>query len=88
MLSPPRSVYSSSSDPPDDLLLNGADEMNIVDKGETLHPLFCVSVHEHAWMSAGYGVWGKEEYLKRFWSCLDWELVAKAYGAFNPEKMH
>ena len=24
--------------------------------GQTLYPLFCVSVHEHAWMAAGYGL--------------------------------
>jgi len=81
MANPPLSIYSS----PDDMLLSGLDEKSIIDKGETLHPLFCVSVQEHAWMSAGYGVWGKEEYLKRFWSCLDWELVAKAYGVFSPQ---
>ena len=26
--------------------------------GRTLYPLFCVSVHEHVSMAAGYGVWG------------------------------
>ena len=40
--------------------------------GETLYPLFCVSVHEHAWIAVGYGVWGMETYLERFWSCLDY----------------
>lgn len=49
--------------------------------GDHIMPLFCISVHEHAWMSAGYGVWGKEEYLKRFWSCLDWGTVLKGYEA-------
>jgi superoxide dismutase, Fe-Mn family len=47
--------------------------------GQTLYPLFCVSVHEHAWMAGGYGVWGKERYLERFWTCLDWEAVRDAY---------
>jgi len=47
--------------------------------GQVLLPLFCVSVHEHAWLSAGYGVWGKEEYLKRFWNVVDWEKVSKSY---------
>jgi Fe-Mn family superoxide dismutase len=50
--------------------------------GETLYPLFCVSVHEHAWMAGGYGVWGKEAYLERFWSCLDWSAVRDAYGSY------
>ena len=45
--------------------------------GNILGPLFCVSVNEHAWLSSGYGVWGKEEYLKRFWSVLDWEKVSR-----------
>jgi superoxide dismutase, Fe-Mn family len=47
--------------------------------GQTLFPLFCVSVHEHAWTAGGYGVWGKERYLERFWTCLDWEAVRDAY---------
>lgn len=35
--------------------------------GQTLYPLFCVSLHEHAWTVAGYGVWGMmETYLERF----------------------
>lgn len=53
--------------------------------GETLYPLFCVSVHERAWMGAGYGVWGKEEWLKQFWTVLDWEKVSQAYLKFIPD---
>lgn len=51
--------------------------------GNTLYPLLCLSVHEHAWMSAGYGVWGKEEWIKEFWSVVDWEKVSKAYSHFS-----
>ncbi|KAE9404511.1 hypothetical protein BT96DRAFT_989328 [Gymnopus androsaceus JB14] len=51
--------------------------------GETLYPLFCISVNEHAWMSAGYSVWGKEEWLKKFWSVLDWEKVSKVYDHYR-----
>lgn len=50
--------------------------------GDTLFPLFAVSVNEHAWMSAGYGVWGKEEWLKQFWTVVDWKKVSEAYGHF------
>ncbi|KAI9453199.1 hypothetical protein BJY52DRAFT_1153344 [Lactarius psammicola] len=50
--------------------------------GRTLYPLFCVSVHEHAWMAAGYGVWGMETYLDRFWTCLDWAAVRDAYARY------
>jgi len=48
--------------------------------GEQLTPLFCISVHEHVWMSAGLGVWGKEEYLRRFWTALDWARVLRAWA--------
>ncbi|KDR83513.1 hypothetical protein GALMADRAFT_235700 [Galerina marginata CBS 339.88] len=47
--------------------------------GKTIFPLFCVPVYEHAWMSAGFGVWGKEAWLREFWSVLDWRKVSKAY---------
>ena len=52
------------------------------DLGRTLYPLFCVSVHEHAWMAAGYGVWGMETYLERFWTCLNWAAVRDAYAQY------
>lgn len=54
---------------------------NMLHAGEILYPLFCVPVYEHAWMSAGYGVWGKEQWLKEFWSVLNWKRVDAAYAA-------
>ena len=54
--------------------------------GEYLTPLFCVSVNEHAWMAAGYGVWGKEEWLKKFWTVLDWKKVSSMYAYAFPDK--
>ena len=54
--------------------------------GTHLYPLFCVSVHEHAWLTAGYGIWGKEEYLKRFWTVLDWKKVSDAFNRFAPQR--
>ena len=54
--------------------------------GTQLYPLFCLSVHEHAWLTAGYGIWGKEEYLKRFWTVLDWEKVSSAFHKFAPRR--
>jgi len=54
--------------------------------GEYLTPLFCVSVNEHAWMAAGYGVWGKEEWLKKFWTVLDWQKVSSMYAYAFPDK--
>ncbi|KAI0334885.1 manganese and iron superoxide dismutase [Cubamyces sp. BRFM 1775] len=52
--------------------------------GEVLYPLLCVSVHEHAWVGAGYGVWGKEEYMKRFWTVVDWHKVNSMYTKVAP----
>ncbi|KAL7282034.1 hypothetical protein ACG7TL_003501 [Trametes sanguinea] len=52
--------------------------------GGVVYPLLCVSVHEHAWVGAGYGVWGKEEYMKRFWSVVDWEKVCQMYMKVAP----
>ncbi|KAJ7229007.1 manganese superoxide dismutase [Mycena pura] len=57
--------------------------------GEVLFPLFCVSVQEHAWITAGYGVWGKEAWLREFWNVLDWRRVSEAYGRIRapPENL-
>lgn len=54
--------------------------------GTHLYPLFCLSVHEHAWLTAGYGIWGKEEYLKRFWTVLDWKKVSELFHTFAPRR--
>lgn len=64
-------------------------KVEAINIGDVLYPLFCVSVHEHAWMSAGYGVWGKEAWLSKFWTVLDWQKVSSAYGAVykDPRKM-
>lgn len=53
---------------------------NLRQMGESIYPLFCVSMHEHCWLSAGYGVWGKEEWLKRFWNYLDWDKVSRTFA--------
>ena len=50
--------------------------------GDVLYPLMCLSVHEHAWLSAGYGIWGKEEYVRRFWSVVDWSKISVDFGNF------
>ncbi|TFK29324.1 hypothetical protein FA15DRAFT_664252 [Coprinopsis marcescibilis] len=56
------------------------DAATIKTVGQVLFPLFCVPVYEHSWMSAGYGVWGKEEWLKQLWSVIDWEKVSQSYN--------
>jgi Fe-Mn family superoxide dismutase len=52
-------------------------------RGVILNPLLCISVYEHAWLSSGYGIWGKKEYLRRFWSVVDWVQVTKNYDYWN-----
>lgn len=78
----PASIYEgepeSRSDP--------KTKTEMLNVGEVLYPLFCISVHEHAWMAAGYGVWGKEEWLKKFWTVLDWGKVSQAYGKIYTDK--
>lgn len=53
---------------------------NLRGMGEAIFPLFCISIHEHCWLSAGFGVWGKDEWLRQFWTVLDWGKVSKAFG--------
>ena len=71
----PKGVYQH----PDELQPLNHTKVDFKKIGETLYPLLCVSVHEHAWVGAGYGVWGKEEYMKRFWTVVDWEKVKTLY---------
>ncbi|KDQ14754.1 hypothetical protein BOTBODRAFT_187754 [Botryobasidium botryosum FD-172 SS1] len=49
--------------------------------GQSLVPLLCVSVHEHAWL-LDYGVWGKEEYMRRFWDVVNWDKVDEILKKF------
>jgi Fe-Mn family superoxide dismutase len=78
-----RSIHSMSTD----ALLKYVNSVAEVDTtadrlqtvGDVIYPLFCVPVYEHAWMSAGFGVWGKEDWLKEFWPVLDWRKVSMAY---------
>ena len=51
-------------------------------RGEELYPLLCVSVHERDWLP-DYGMWGKEEYLMRFWECVDWSRVFRLYETYR-----
>ncbi|KAJ7477103.1 manganese superoxide dismutase [Mycena galericulata] len=54
-------------------------QADIINAGEVLYPLFCISVQEHAWITAGYGVWGKEAWLREFWNVLNWRQVSQGY---------
>lgn len=48
-----------------------------------VYPLFCISVYEHAWLSSGYGVWGKEKYVENFFSAVHWGKASQTYDKFN-----
>jgi Fe-Mn family superoxide dismutase len=79
-LSRPSGLHSSVVDNKD--LRSRENLINFGRLGVTLFPLFCISVHEHAWLTAGYGIWGKEEYLRQFWTVLDWKKVSDAFQKF------
>lgn len=53
-------------------------------RGEELYPLLCVSVHERDWLP-DYGMWGKEEYLMRFWECVDWARVYRLWKSYKDD---
>ncbi|VEU20501.1 DEKNAAC101353 [Brettanomyces naardenensis] len=68
--------------------LNGAIDLSdyellIANKEKTLEnakdyslPLLCVNVWEQAYIE-DYGVTGKADYLEKFWSCINWEVINK-----------
>lgn len=59
---------------------------NLRTLGERIYPLFCVSIHEHCWI-LDHGVWGKEKYMKEFWSVLNWDTVNERYLTFTNTKI-
>jgi superoxide dismutase, Fe-Mn family len=87
---PPRNMYNAKAaglhghDIEGDSVIGRENVANFSNIGRTIYPLFCISVYEHAWLSAGYGIWGKEEYLKKFWTVLDWKKVSDAFRKFSP----
>ncbi|PVF95873.1 hypothetical protein CPB86DRAFT_763182 [Serendipita vermifera] len=60
------------------------DKNRLRGEGDDILPLMCISVHEHMWMAGGYGIWGKEEYLKRFWSVVNWKKVSDILTLWAP----
>ncbi|KAI9575014.1 Manganese/iron superoxide dismutase [Boletus coccyginus] len=57
------------------------DSRDLTTLGEYIYPLFCISVHEHCWL-LDHGIWGKEKYLKEFWTVVDWNQVVKRFETF------
>lgn len=80
----PTTVYSNPADNPG--AYHAGARFDLTTLGETLYPLFCISVHERAWISAGYGVWGKEKWVAEFWKVLDWNKVSEAYVKWVSDK--
>ncbi|KAJ1018549.1 hypothetical protein NDA16_004831 [Ustilago loliicola] len=67
---------------PADSLFGG---LGISDKvGKELYPLLNISVHEHAWLN-DYGIMGKEEYLTRFWNCVNWDKIEERFESYCPQ---
>ncbi|KAI5982278.1 hypothetical protein EDC04DRAFT_2844343 [Pisolithus marmoratus] len=76
-----RSVYDPSTGTAPLGFMNDTDMRDLRTIGEYLYPLFCVSVHEHCWL-LDHGIWGKEKYMKEFWSVVDWQQVARRFDTF------
>ncbi|CEQ39646.1 SPOSA6832_01205, partial [Sporobolomyces salmonicolor] len=69
----PRSVFASS-------LSSHNDPRASI--GRALHPLVCVSTHPHCYLG-DYGLWGREEYVRKWWGAVDWSKVEEAFDAFT-----
>jgi Fe-Mn family superoxide dismutase len=52
-----------------------------VKTGAQLYPLTCISVHPHCYLK-DYGLWGREEYVKNWWSAVDWGAVERNFDAY------
>ncbi|KIK21772.1 hypothetical protein PISMIDRAFT_681052 [Pisolithus microcarpus 441] len=76
-----RSVYDPATGTTPLGFMNDADMRDLKTIGEHIYPLFCVSVHEHCWL-LDHGIWGKEKYLKEFWSVVDWQQVVRRFDTF------
>ncbi|GAA5986022.1 hypothetical protein JCM5350_005500 [Sporobolomyces pararoseus] len=50
--------------------------------GRSLHPLLCISTHQHCYLE-DYGVWGRDEYVKNWWTRVDWKKVEDSFEAFT-----
>ncbi|GJN90532.1 hypothetical protein Rhopal_003543-T1 [Rhodotorula paludigena] len=50
--------------------------------GQSLHPLACISTHPHCYL-ADYGLWGRDEYVKKWWGAVDWAKIEDAYDGFR-----
>ncbi|KAL8279208.1 hypothetical protein RQP46_008464 [Phenoliferia psychrophenolica] len=51
------------------------------DIGRSILPLACISLHPHCYL-ADYGVWGREEYVRRWFGAVDWQKVEASYDRF------
>lgn len=49
---------------------------------QSLHPLACISVHPHCYLG-DYGLWGRDEYVRKWWAAVDWKKVEDAFDAFT-----
>ncbi|KAL4082033.1 hypothetical protein V8B97DRAFT_2020527 [Scleroderma yunnanense] len=80
-----RSLFDPSRVSPPPGFMNETDIRDLKNIGEYLYPLFCISVHEHCWL-LDHGIWGKEKYMKEFWSVLDWAQIAHKFETFYPAR--
>jgi hypothetical protein len=39
------------------------------------------------WMAGEYGIWGKEEYLRRLWDVVHWHKVSRVLDLWTPNSV-
>lgn len=59
-------------------VLSGSSDRDV---GRSILPLACISLHPHCYL-ADYGVWGREEYVRRWFGAVDWKKVEASYEKF------
>jgi hypothetical protein len=38
-------------------------------------------------MAGGYGIWGKEEYLRNLWDVVNWQKVSRVLDLWTPNSV-
>lgn len=80
--SSPSTLLSEGSLSPSTILSAGLSAHHGARVGQSLHPLACISVHQHCYLE-DYGLWGRDDYVQKWWGAVDWKKVEDAFEAFT-----
>ncbi|GAA5827487.1 hypothetical protein JCM3770_005253 [Rhodotorula araucariae] len=79
---PAATLLSEGALSPSSILSSGLSAHHGARVGQSLHPLACINVHPHCYLE-DYGLWGRDEYVRKWWGAVDWQKVEDAYEAFT-----